>query len=196
MVYKEDNMGLFDNILNTANNASTNASKGNGGNESVTFTFAKLPESLAELQALPEASMDTPYKTAVLSLLALCAFAADEEIGKEMLNFLKGPEPLTPSEISFIKDRFSDSKLVPFSYFKGAKPENNYTPDVPFTVTIFSNPYSFQNENFATLHVKSGGADSPRQFRLRLKPSTGVWYLLEQMVLVGIRPAVKDDPWA
>jgi hypothetical protein len=189
-------MGLFDNILNTANNASTNASKGNGGNESVTFTFAKLPESLAELQALPEASMDTPYKTAALSLLALCALAADEEIGKEMLNFLKGPEPLTPSEISFIKDRFRDSKLVPFSYFKGAKPENNYTPDVPFTVTIFSNPYSFQNENFATLHVKSGGADSPRQFRLRLKPSTGVWYLLEQMVLVGIRPAVKDDPWA
>lgn len=188
-------MGLFDNIFNQ-NNQPAIQPKQKQGNESVTFTFAKLPESLAELQALPEAAMDTPYKTAALSLLALCAYAADEEIGKEMMNFLKGPAPLTPSEMSFIKDRFRDSKLVPFSYFKGAKPENNYTPDTPFTVTIFSNPYSFQNENYATLHIKSGGADSPRQFRLRLKPSTGVWYLDEQMILVGIRPAVKDDPWA
>lgn len=187
-------MGLFDNIFNQNNNVNKASEK--PSNESVTFTFAKLPESLEELKALPEASMDTPYKTAALSLLALCAYAADENIGKEMLNFLKGPAPLTPYEESFIKDRFRDSKLVPFSYFKGAKPENNYTPDTPFTVTIFSNPYSFRNENYATLHINSGGADSPRQFRLRLKPSTGVWYLLEQQILVGIRPAVKDDPWA
>ncbi len=187
-------MGLFDNILN--NNNSQQTAQQPKGNESYTFTFQKLPESLDELKELPEAKMDTPYKTAALSLLALCAYAADENIGKEMMNFLKGPEPLSPYEMSFIRDRFRDSKLVPFSYFKGAVPENNYTPDVPFTVTISSNPYSFQNENFATLYVKSGGADNPRQFRLRLKPSTGVWYLLEQQILVGIRPAVKDDPWA
>lgn len=187
-------MGLFDSILN--NNDNQNTAQKPKENESVTFSFVRLPESLEELKALPEAKMDTPYKTAALSLLALCAFAADENIGKEMINFLKGPAPLTPMQISFIRDRFRDSKLVPFSYFKGAKPENNYTPDVPFTVTIFSNPYSFQNENYATLHLRSGGADNPRQFRLRLKPSTGVWYLDEQMILVGIRPAQKDDPWS
>lgn len=188
-------MGLFDNILNGADKPGKSANQ-NSGNERVTFTFERLPESLSELKALPEASMDTPYKTAALSLLALCAYAADENIGREMLNFLKGPQPLSPYEESFLRDRFRDNKLVPFSYFKGAKPENNYKPDVPFTVTIFSNPYSFQNENFATLHLNSGGADNPRQFRLRLKPSTGVWYLLEQQILVGIRPAVAADPWA
>ena len=187
-------MGLFDNILN--NNQSQNTAQKPKENESVTFVFNKLPESLDELKALPEAEMNTPYKTAALSLLALCAYAADENIGKEMLNFLKGPAPLSPYEESFLKERLRDNKLVPFSYFKGAVPENNYTPDAPFTVTIFSNPYSFQNENYATLHLKSGGADSPRQFRLRLKPSTGVWYLDEQMILVGIKPAVQDDPWA
>lgn len=185
-------MGLFDSILNQ-DNKTVNTDKTEG---SYTFTFNKLPESLEDLKALPEVSMDTPYKTAALSLLALCAYAADEKIGQEMLNFLKGPEPLSPYEMSFIKDRLRDNKLVPFSYFKGAVPENNYTPDIPFTVTVSSNPYSFQNENFATLYVKSGGADNPRQFRLRLKPSTGVWYLAEQMILVGIKPAVKDDPWA
>ena len=187
-------MGLFDNILN--NNNSQQTAQQPKGNESYTFTFQKLPESLDELKALPEASMDTPYKTAALSLLALCAYAADENIGKEMMNFLKGPEPLSPYEMSFIRDRFRDSKLVPFSYFKGAVPENNYTPDVPFTVTISSNPYSFQNEGWATLHLTSGGADSPRQIKLRLKPSEGKWYLSEQMILVGVRTPKSQDPWS
>ena len=113
-----------------------------------------------------------------------------------MLNFLKGPQPLSAYEISFLNDRFRDSKLVPFSYFAGAIPENNYTPSKPFSVTVFSNPYSFQNEGWATLHLNSGGADSPRQIKLRLKPSEGKWYLSEQMILVGIRPAKSADPWA
>ncbi|MBR1731281.1 MAG: hypothetical protein IJ725_02465, partial [Ruminococcus sp.] len=68
-----------------------------------------------------------------LTLCALCAYAASAEVGKEMLNFLKGPAPLTPSEIGFINERFRDnSPLLPFSYFEGAKPDNDYTPDKPF----------------------------------------------------------------
>lgn len=163
---------------------------------SFTFVFNALPESVDELKALPEASLDTPYKTAALTVCALCAYAAAPEIGAEMLNFLKGPQPLSPYEISFLNDRFRDSKLVPFSYFAGATPENDYTPSKPFSVTVFSNPYSFQNEDWATLHLNSGGADSPRQIKLRLKPSEGKWYLSEQMILVGIRPSKSADPWA
>ena len=36
-----------------------------------TFTFQALPASLADLKALPEASLSDPYATAALSLLAL-----------------------------------------------------------------------------------------------------------------------------
>lgn len=183
-------MGIFDNLRSQP---TSNTTPDNGA---VTFTFNSLPESLDELRALPEADMTTPYKTAALTVCALCAFAAAPEIGKEMLNFLKGPSPLSPYEESFIKDRFRDSKLVPFSYFEGATPENDYTPNKPYKITISSNPYSFRNENRATLHLKSGGADSPRQIKLRLKPSTGVWYLEEQMILVGIRTPKSADPWA
>lgn len=184
-------MSIFDNLRNTINNAAPSS-----GNHSETFVFSALPESLAELKALPEASMDTPFKTAALTVCALCVFAAAPEVGKEMLNFLKGPAPLSAYEESFIKDRFRDSKLVPFSYFEGAVPENDYTPNTPYKITISANPYSFQNENRATLHVNSGGADSPRQIKLRLKPSTGIWYLEEQMILVGIRTPKSSDPWA
>lgn len=186
-------MSIFDNLKNSFTTPANSQKPAEG---CYTFTFNALPESLAEMQALPEASLDTPYKTAALTVCALCAYAAAPEIGKEMLNFLKGPAPLSGYEISFLNDRFRDGRHVPFSYFAGATPENNYTPNVPFSVTIFSNPYSFPEDNRATLHLNSGGADSPRQIKLRLKPSEGKWYLEEQMIMVGIRTPKAADPWA
>lgn len=195
-------MSIFDQLKNAVSAASAASAAPNPPltpkpqNESHTFTFNALPESVDEMKALPEASLDTPYKTAALTLLALCAYAAAPEIGKEMLNFLKGPSPLSPAELSFLNERFRDGKHIPFSYFKGAVPENNYTPDEPFTITVFSNPYSFPSADRATLHINSGGADSPRQVTLRLKPGEGKWYLNEQMVMVGIRTPKAQDPWA
>ena len=47
-------MGLFDKMKQAASAA--------GGNQTVTFTFQELPESLAQMQALPEASLDTPLQ--------------------------------------------------------------------------------------------------------------------------------------
>ena len=114
-------MGLFDKMKQAASAA--------GGNQTVTFTFQELPESLAQMQALPEASLDTPFKTAALTVCALCAYGADKNIGKEMLNWLRGPRPLNGQDISFLNDRFRDGKsYIPFSYFVGASPENGYTP--------------------------------------------------------------------
>ena len=55
-------MGLFDKMKQAASAA--------GGNQTVTFTFQALPESLAQMQALPEASLDTPFKTAALTVCA------------------------------------------------------------------------------------------------------------------------------
>lgn len=86
-------MGLFDKMKQ--------ATAATGGNQTVTFTFQALPESLAQMQALPEASLDTPFKTAALTVCALCAYGADKNIGKEMLNWLRGPRPLNGQDISF-----------------------------------------------------------------------------------------------
>lgn len=95
--------------------------------------------------------MDTPFKTAALTVCALCAFAADEKIGAEMLNFLRGPRPLSEWDLSFIRDCFrgGNRSYIIFSYFVGAVPENNYTPTEPYTVTITSNPYSYDEEGYA-----------------------------------------------
>ena len=161
-----------------------------------TFTFAALPESLAQMQALPEATLDDPFKTAALTVCALCAYAADKNIGAEMLNWLRGPRPLGAFDISFLNDRFRDGKTyVPFSYFKGATPENNYTPAKPFTITVETNPYSDANEGYKKLFVRSSGADNPREIVLRMK-GDGTWLLWDQAILVGIRDPKAADPWA
>ena len=166
-------------------------------NQKERITFNKLPENLAELKALPESSMDTPFKTAALTVCALCAYAANKDAGIEMLNFLKGPQPLSNLDLQFLRDRFMDGKTyVPISYFEGAKPDNNYVPSEPFTIEVFSNPYSYDNEGYARLFIRSGGADSERPITLRKQGSTGKWFLWEQMLLADIRKPVAQDPWA
>lgn len=188
-------MSIFDKLKKAVGDAAKGAAL-NLGNKKETFTFASLPESLAELQALPEAKFESPFATAALTVVALCVYAADKNIGIEMLNFIKGPKPLTPYEIQFIDDRLRDGKTyVPFSYFEGATPENNYTPTEPYTVTVESNPYSNDNEGYTKLFIKSGGADSAREVILRQK-GDGQWLLWDQMLLPDIRVPKSADPWA
>ena len=166
-------------------------------NQTERITFNALPKNLAELQALPESCMDTPFKTAALTVCALCAYASNKDAGVEMLNFLKGPQPLSNLELQFLRDRFMDGNTyVPVSYFEGAKPDNNYTPSEPFTIEVFSNPYSYDNEGYARLFIRSGGADSERPITLRKQGSTGKWFLWEQMLLADIRKPAAQDPWA
>ncbi|MBQ9743321.1 MAG: hypothetical protein IJV88_06615 [Ruminococcus sp.] len=192
-------MGIFDKLKSAANsavNSAVSSAVNSIGNKTETFTFTKLPESVAELQALPEATLDSPFKTAALSLLALCAYGADKATGIEMLNFLRGPRPLSGAEIAFLDERFRDGQwYVPFSYFKGATPDNDYSPTEPYTVEVSSNPHSAASEGYMTLWLKSGGADSPRQFKLRMK-GDGKWFLWEQFIMVGIRTPKSQDPWA
>jgi hypothetical protein len=167
-------------------------------NKTYTVTLSGIPANLAELQAMPEGALKQPEHTAALTVAALCMYPVDKEASFEMLNFLHGPRGLTSSDRQFIADRFRDKDYVPRSYFEGATPDNNYEPSEPLTIKFFENPYARQNidEGYLTLQVESGGADSPRQIRLRTKPSTGEWFLWEQFILSDIRPPKSADPWA
>ena len=160
-----------------------------------TFTFGALPESLEQLRALPEAALTDPFQTAALTVCALCAYAADKTVGEEMLNWLRGPRPLSPFDISFLNDRFRDGHHVPFSYFAGAVPANDYTPTQPFTLTVEAGPYADANPGYKKLHIRSGGADNAREIVLRQK-GDGTWLLWDQFLLLSIRPPKSADPWA
>lgn len=188
-------MGLFDRLNSSLSGAAANLQT-SVGTRTETFTFAALPESLREMQALPEADLNDPFKTAALTVCALCAYAADKDIGTEMLNWLRGPRPLNGQEISFLNDRFRGGKTyVPFSYFVGAVPENDYTPSQPFTINVCSDLNSGAEQGYMKLSIPSGGADSPRPIKLRMK-GDGRWFLWEQYLLPDIRPPKSADPWA
>ena len=218
-------MGLFDKIKNQAQNAvshtahntvrgATQAVSGavasgvkNLQNKRETFTFQVLPQSLAELQALPEAKLDSPYATAALTIAALCAYeTSGPQAVADMLNFLRGPKPLTPHDMQFMRDRLAGKGFKTFAYFEGSSPQNNYTPTQPYRVTVFDNPYSWVNEDssqsstgpvqYARLLMKSSGSDNERMISMRLKPSTNQWFLTDHQLLGDIRISAAADDWA
>ncbi len=159
------------------------------------ITFYDLPETLEAFKVMAEAKQDTPFGTAALTVLAFCVYPKNKELSLQMLDFLRGPRPLSVMDKQFIADRFRDKDYVPRSYFEGATPQNDYQPAEPYTIAVSENPYSYQNEGYATLYITSGGADSPRSVQLRLAKD-GKWYLWEQYILADIRKPECENPWA
>ena len=195
-------MGLLDVFKNALSAVIKNTQNTPGANpqqtacKSESIAFAKIPDSLEELKALPQAALATPFDTAALTVLALCAYPMNKEESLKMLEFLSGPRELSQRDRQFINDRFMDGvDYVPRSYFNGAVPGNDYTPSIPYTITVKENPYSYDNQGYAKLWLTSGGADSPRQIVLR-QAKDGKWYLWEQFILADIRKPESQNPWA
>ena len=202
-------MALFDMFKSKAENAikkSVNSAVTQGfnkaasavsnlGNKKEKIVFKSLPSTFEEFTSLPQAALSTPFDTAAMTVLAFCYYPQNKDLALQMVNYLRGPRHLSGGDISFIADRFRDSDYVPRSYFEGSTPANDYTPAEPYTIVVSENPYSYQNEGYATLYITSGGADSPRSVQMR-KAKDGKWYLWEQFILVGIRQPESANPWA
>ena len=145
-------------------------------------------------------SFKDPFSIAAAAVAALCRFPEDADACFAMLDAIKGPQPLSNLDKSFIRNRFFDGKdYVPRSYFEGAVPANDYTPDQPYRIRVSESVHSRDqfDQGYITLYVKSGGADSERPVVLRNKPSTGEWFLWNHVgILADIRVPKKDDPWA
>ncbi|MBR1759606.1 MAG: hypothetical protein IJ741_00320 [Schwartzia sp.] len=158
----------------------------------VRVEFDALPQSAAEVSPC-----QTPEETAALAVAALVRYTENQEAGIAMLNALRGPRPLSPQEIQLLKDQLlGERNYVARSHFNGATPDNDYTPIVPYSVTVADSVHSYDQENYATLYIRSGGADSPRPITLRKKPSTGEWFLWNHVgLLPGIRVPASKDPW-
>lgn len=213
-------MGLFDKLINQAESSLSNLASSEGrkmannlrqgvdklGKQAIksvttkkqTFTFDKLPESVEELKALPQANLKDPFGVVALVVLALNHYGKDVDVTIAMMNFLKGPSPMMGLEISKLNDQLKGKDYLMRSYFEGTSPENNYKPSEPFKIIVFdhSNSYDNEKEGYVTLWVKSSGSDSDRQVRLRKKPSTGEWFLNEEYLTPGIRVPKEQDPWA
>ena len=194
-------MGFFDQLKSKAqsalNNAAGDAGKAVGG-KTEKVVLSDIPTSAAEMQAAPGFSLQNPYAVAAFCVAALCVYPQDKDAAVEMLNILRGPNPISPHDMQFLRDRFMDGKdYKPRSYFDGAKPENDYQPATPYTITIKEQSNSRDQENMVTLYLTSGGADNARPVTLRHKPSTDEWFLWEySSLLLDIRIPKSADAWA
>ena len=168
-------------------------------NKSEVIVFPKLPENLDEIKQLAQSQdcFRSPFKMAALAVAAFCNYEKDVNQTIEMLNYIKGPRPLSTFDIQFIRDRLGGKGYVPRSYITGTSVENDYTiPPGPIQITVSDNPYSYTTQDYATLFLHSSGADSPRQVTLRHKPSTDEWFLWEHTFLSDIRTPQSQNPWA
>ena len=162
-------------------------------------TLSKLPKTLDEMKAMPESSLLEPQNTIALALAALDRYPEDKQAAFDMLAYLRGPRgELNETEKQFLRDRFADNTdYVPRSFFAGATPENDYTPNVPYVLEVTENSYSHDDPPFARYWIQSGGADSPRPVMVREKPSEKKWYFVDNMgFLAGIRIPQSRDEWA
>ncbi|MCQ2518924.1 MAG: hypothetical protein MJ107_00190 [Lachnospiraceae bacterium] len=160
------------------------------------ISFDKVPGNVEELKQIPEASLSSEYASAALGMLVLLNYEKNPEATMEMVDFLNGPDNVSAYSKQFYKDRLLGKAYVPKSFFKGATVENNYEPQMPLTIEVTENIYSYSEENYCTLYVKSSGADSPRPIKLRKKPSTGQWFVIDNAALADIRRPAAADPWA
>lgn len=191
-------MSLFDKLKQQAINAMGSEIKSSVqemGKKTVSITVSSLPANAEEFKSMPQAAMATPFDTAAMTVVALCIYPFNRDASLQMLNMLRGPRPLSNHEISFIADRFRDKDYVPRSYFEGATPDNDYEPQAPYNIVVSDGPYSYQNEGYAKLYIRSGGADSPREVLLR-QAKDGKWYLWDQFLLLDIRQPESANPWA
>jgi len=160
----------------------------------VKYVFNVLPQNEKDMQALVDQfGLSDRHNTTAFFMAAYVRYAEDADDGLAMIDVVKGPQPLSDSEKAFIKERLSDKKYLPKSYFEGATPENNYQPDSPWTIVVSDEAVSAP-EGYSYTTVSSGGADSPRRVCLRIKGDSH--YLWEYNgVLLGIRLPAEEDPW-
>ncbi len=158
--------------------------------------LSPLPKSVDDLK---QYDLTKPENTVALTIAALCMYPTDKEACYAMLDYLMGPENLSQQDKLFIRDRFMDGvDYIPRSYFKGATPENDYQGEEGnIEVLELAHTRDIEKDGYLTFWVRSGGADSPREVRVRTKPSTGEWFVnMFTGLLPGIRTPKSRDKWA
>ena len=55
-----------------------------------------------------------------MTVLAFCFYPKDKGLSFSMLEYLRGPRPMSELDKQFIADRFRDKDYVPRSYFSAS----------------------------------------------------------------------------
>ena len=160
-----------------------------------TIVFEELPKTAEELRKMPQMTQKDPFEVAALTVAVLCRYEESPQDTIEMLNALRGARQMSPYDLQFLRDRLTEKGYIPRSYFAGATAQNNYKPNVPYTVQVSDNLYSYTEslDGYVKLDLRSSGADNPRQIQLRQKGDQ--WFLWENFLMADIRQPEGGDDW-
>ena len=161
-------------------------------------TISSIPDNFGEFESLAATLRSSVGGVCALFLCAVALFDKNKDDGTAAMNVLRGPRPMTPYDVQFLRDRLRGKPYLPLAYFAGASPENGYKPAVPYLLDVLPDPRPQDvEEGYLRVFLKTAGADSPRPIKLRRKASTGEWFLWEySSILSGIRIPASEDPWA
>ena len=160
----------------------------------IKVTYHQLPQNQADMEALvAEYGREDERRVCAYFHAALVRYPESADDCYDMLDVLRGPQPMSAAEKSFMKERFSDKLYLPRTYFEGATPKNEYQPDEPWEIIIYDDPVK-PPDGYAYTMVASGGADNKRRIVMRIKD--GQNYLWEYNgALLSVRLPASEDPW-
>lgn len=162
--------------------------------DGVKYIFNTMPQTAADIEALISVYPVTDrHNTVAFFMTSLVKYIEDTDEGLAMIDVLKGPQKLSDTDKSFIKDRFSDKKYLPRVYFEGATPGNNYTPDQPWTIVIYDDPVA-PPEGYTYVNLKASAFDNPRRICLRLKGEEN-WLWEYNAAFLSVKQPAEEDPW-
>lgn len=110
-------------------------------------TFTNIPSDYKEFEALYKEFLGkTPHGTAAMMPMAMEIYGRDPEEGLRCIKLINWPSNVN-SVVSMLKEKYGSSKYapendnyhqryLPAAVLKGAKPENGYTPQRPYTVEM------------------------------------------------------------
>lgn len=161
----------------------------------IKVTFHQLPQTEKDIEALLELYPRSDARNVSAFFLAsLVRYVDSPDDAFAMIDVLRGPQPMSDADKSFMKERLSDKLYLPRAYFEGAVPKNEYQPDEPWVLVIYDDPVT-PPEGYAYTQVKTSGADNSRRIVTRLKDDLN--YLWEYNgSLLSIRLPASEDPWA
>jgi len=123
-------------------------------------TFTNIPKDYEEFEALYTQFLGkTPHGTAAMMPMAMEIYGRDRDEGLRCIQLICWPSNVN-SVVSQLKQKFGTSqyapandgyhqRYLPAAVLKGAKPENGYTPQQPYTVEMKASVNKHQELQFS-----------------------------------------------
>lgn len=123
-------------------------------------TFTNVPSDYEEFEALYLNFLGkTPHGTAAMMTMAMEIYARNRDEGLRCIQLISWPSNVN-SVVSQLKEKYGTSqyapandgyhqRYLPAAVLKGAKPENGYTPQQPYTVEMKASVNKHQELQFS-----------------------------------------------